>query len=292
MATTEKVKNQLAKKGSGKKSNTIMDLLNNPKMKSQIQRALPNGMSAERIARIALTALRMNPELQECSPQSFVAALMTSAQLGLEPNTPLGHAWLIPRKNHGKMEVQFEIGYKGTLDLVRRSGEIKAVFAEAVYEKDYFEFEYGTNPYLRHKPFLDGDRGKVRLYYAVAIFKDGGYAFKVMSIPEIEKYRKLSPSANSPYSPWNNFYDDMAKKTVLKQLCKLLPLSIETQRGLAQDETIRTQIETDDILDFPNENEFEVVEVGETPVEEGKEEPKEGPFPNKALRRESPAPLT
>ena len=279
MATTDKVKNQIAKKNNTRKSITIMDLLNDPKMKSQIQRALPNGMNAERIARIALTALRMNPQLQECSPQSFAASLMTSAQLGLEPNTPLGHAWLIPRKNHGKMEVQFELGYKGMLDLVRRSGMITAIFAEEVREKDEFEFEYGTNPYLKHKPYLGGERGKVLFYYAVATFKDGGYAFKVMSIPEIEEARKLSQSANSPYSPWNRFYDEMAKKTVLKRLCKYLPLSIEVQRSLAQDETIRTQIEADDILDLPNENEFETVEA---------EEVKPETFPNKALRDPNP----
>ena len=104
MATPAELKNKLAKKEekTGKKPQTIIELLNSTGMKNQIQKALPKGMDAERIARIALTAVRINPELRECTVESFAAALMVSAQLGLEPNTPLGLAWLIPRINSRK----------------------------------------------------------------------------------------------------------------------------------------------------------------------------------------------
>ena len=297
MSTTADVKKQLAMKeeNGNKKPQTIIELLNSSAMKNQIQKALPKGMDAERIARIALTAVRINPELRECTVESFAAALMVSAQLGLEPNTPLGLAWLIPRLNNRKFlddkgretykkikEVEFQIGYKGTIDLVRRSGMVSAIFAEEVREKDTFEFELGTNPHLKHIPYLAGDRGKVLFYYAVATFKDGGFAFKVMSLDEINKVKAISPSANSRYSPWNTFFDEMAKKTCIIRLAKYLPLSVEILRGIAQDETVRTNLpeEGEDVLDLPDMNTYIEIEAEEVVVSEGEfddtnKEPKE-----------------
>lgn len=285
MATPAELKNKLAKKEekTGKKPQTIIELLNSTGMKNQIQKALPKGMDAERIARIALTAVRINPELRECTVESFAAALMVSAQLGLEPNTPLGLAWLIPRINSRKFiddngrenrrrvkEVEFQIGYKGTIDLIRRSGMVSAIFAEEVREKDEFEFELGTNPHLKHIPYLAGDRGKVLFYYAVATFKDGGYAFKVMSVDEINKVKTLSPSANSKYSPWNTFFDEMAKKTCIIRMAKYLPLSVEILRGIAQDETVRTNLpeEGEDVLDLPDMNTYIEIEGEEVAASE------------------------
>ena len=125
---SEKVKNALANIASGevsKKPKTIKDWIKT--MEPEIKKALPNVITPERFTRMALTAVSVNPKLAECTPRSFMGALMNAAQLGLEPNTPLGQAYLIPFKNKGVMEVQFQIGYKGLIDLAYRSGEFLSI---------------------------------------------------------------------------------------------------------------------------------------------------------------------
>ena len=136
-----------------------------------IKAALPSVMTPERFSRIALTAINGNPKLQEAcvkSPMTFLGALMTAAQLGLEPNTPLGQAYLIPYNNTRKVdgafvkvpEVQMQIGYKGLIELAYRSGEVTNIYAEVVYENDKYYpiicFEHGKIHVLKncHKIFL------------------------------------------------------------------------------------------------------------------------------------------
>ena len=229
------------------------------KMKGELAKALPKHITAERISRIALTEVRKNPDLLECSVPSLLGAIMVSAQLGLEPGI-LGHAYLIPYYNSKtrSKEVQFQIGYKGMIDLVRRSGEVRSLDAHEVCENDEFEYEYGINPILRHKPSMEY-RGKPYCYYAVATFKDGGYAFLVMGINDVENYRRRSKSPDK--GPWATDYDAMAKKTVIKQLCKCLPLSIEVMRGLVQDET--TKKDHQDVLDAQDETDWIDITVPE-----------------------------
>nr|DAM13516.1 MAG TPA: RecT protein [Caudoviricetes sp.] len=258
MANQQQVdlKNQLAKKANGaepKKKKTVFDVIN--QMTPEIERALPDFLrkngGAERFTRIALTQLRTNPALLKCDPKSFIAALMQSSQLGLEPGM-LGQSYLIP---YGK-EVQFQIGYKGLIELARRSGQILSITAHAVHENDEFEFQYGLNENLSHKPNIRGDRGEVYCYYAYATLKDGGHAFTVMSKADVNRIRdKYSKAANSKYSPWNTEYDAMAKKTVIKQLMKYLPVSVELLRGLSQDETIKHEIK-EDMTEMPTEDSF------------------------------------
>lgn len=218
---------------------TIQELFK--RMEPEIAKALPKHITVERLTRVALTEVRKNPKLLECTTQSLLGALMLSAQLGLEPGI-LGHAYMIPYYN-GKtkaQEVQFQIGYKGYLDLVRRSGELRTIDVHEVCKNDFFEYEYGLEPKLRHKPVLD-NRGEPYCYYAVAHFKDGGFSFLVLSVSDVEKFRKRSKSPD--FGPWGTDYDAMAKKTVIKQLCKFLPLSPEIQRGIVQDETTKKEYE-------------------------------------------------
>lgn len=252
------LKNQLAKKASGgevkkKKEKTVFDLIN--QMTPEIERALPDFLrkngGAERFTRIALTQLRMNPQLLQCDPKSFLAALMQSSQLGLEPGM-LGQSYLIP---YGK-EVQFQIGYKGLIELARRSGQIQSITAHAVHENDEFEFQYGLEENLIHVPKIKGDRGEVYCYYAYATLKDGGHAFVVMSKADVDRIRdEYSKAASSKYSPWNTEYDAMAKKTVIKQLMKYLPVSVELLRGLSQDETVKKDIK-EDMSEVPADDYF------------------------------------
>lgn len=215
-------------------------------MESEIKKALPSVITPERFTRIVLSALSTNPMLQQTTPQSFLGAMMTAAQLGLEPNTPLGQAYLIPYKNHGTLECQFQLGYKGIIDLVYRSGEVSVIQAHIVYENDDFEYSYGLDPKLEHKP-AKGDRGEPIAVYAVFRTKDGGFGFDVMSMDDVRAHaRKYSQAYNKgSTSPWQTNFEEMAKKTVLKRVLKYAPLKSDFVRGVAQDETIKTDISED-----------------------------------------------
>ena len=138
-----------------------------------------------------------------------------AAQLGLEPNTPLGQAYLIPYKNKGAMECQFQIGYKGLIDLAYRNPQMQIIQAQAVYEHDYFEYELGLNPKLVHRPAME-DRGDIRLFYGLFKLTNGGFGFEVMSKSYMDAYaREYSKSFDSSCSPWKSNYTDMARKTVI-----------------------------------------------------------------------------
>ena len=246
-----------------KKPSSIQDYIE--VMKPAIQAALPSVMTPERFSRITLSALSANPKLKECTPQSFLGAMMTAAQLGLEPNTPLGQAYLIPFRNHGQMECQFQLGYKGLIDLAYRSGEVSIIQAHTVYENDEFEYALGLDPKLRHVP-AKSNRGKPIAYYAMFKTKDGGYGFQVMSIEEVTEHaRKFSKSFGN--GPWQTNFDEMAKKTVLKKVLKYAPLKSDFQRGLALDGTIKTDVGEDmyavpgTVLEVDSET-GEVTEVG------------------------------
>ena len=175
-------------------------------MLPQIAKALPAVITPERFTRIALTALSSNPKLAECDRNSFLGALMQAAQLGLEPNTPLGQAYLIPFKNkkRGIVECQFQVGYKGLIDLAYRSGEVTTVQAYCAYENDEFNYELGLEPVLVHKPAIR-DRGELQYVYAIFKLKNGGYGFEVMSVDDIHQHaKKYSQAYSSSFSPWED----------------------------------------------------------------------------------------
>lgn len=249
-------------------------------MSKEIERALPSVITPERFTRMTLTALSSNPQLAETTPKSFLAGMMNCASLGLEPNSPLGEAWLIPTRNKGVLETRFEIGYRGILSLAWRSGEITSITAEVVREGDDFEFELGLEPKLRHIPARSG-RGEPIYYYACFSTKDNGRAFKVMSIEEVREHaKKYSKSANSSYSPWTTDFDAMAKKTLIKAVLKYAPIKVELARNLAADGTIKHSISSD-MSSIPDETSYIDVEpvvensANETPVEGVVEEVKE-----------------
>lgn len=225
------------------KSMSIQDLIK--AMEPEIKRALPQVITPERFTRMALSALNATPKLKECSQMSFLGALMNAAQLGLEPNTPLGQAYLIPYRNKGQMECQFQIGYKGLIDMVYRNEDIQTVQSQCVYENDEFEYELGLEPKLVHKPALK-DRGDLILVYALWKSKNGGYGFEVMSKEDIDAHaRKFSQSFGSSYSPWKTNYEEMAKKTVIKKCLKYAPLKSDFVRAVSNDETIKSELDVD-----------------------------------------------
>lgn len=228
-------------KGNGKKA--LTDLIK--VMEPEIKKALPSVLTPERFTRMILSAMSTTPQLASCTPQSFLGAMMTAAQLGVEPNTPLGQAYLIPYCNHGTDEVQFQLGYKGMLDLAYRSGQVSTVQAHTVCENDKFEYELGLDPKLEHVP-AKSNRGAPIYFYAVVRMKDGGYCFAVMSNEEVEAHaRKYSKAFTSNYSPWKTNFEEMAKKTVLKKALKYAPMKTEFVRGMVQDMTVKTELSED-----------------------------------------------
>lgn len=232
-----------------KKQKTLVDFLQD--YKGQMQMALPKHISVDRMLRITMSEIRRVPKLKECTPASFIGSVMQCCQLGLEPGT-LGQAYLLPYKNsklskeagHDVYECQFILGYKGMIDLARRSGHISNISPRIVRESDQFDFCFGLIEKCDHKPiFVKGS--PVTGVYAVVRFKDGSHQFDYMPAEEINVIRDKTANYswwikdgrkewNKPI--WEEYYDEMAKKTVLRRMFKYLPISIELQNALALDE--------------------------------------------------------
>lgn len=225
--------------------------------RAEIAKMLPQKMNAERLLKVAQIAATTTPGLAECDVPSLVGAIGQCAQMGLEPNTVLGHAYLVPfntkRKDSNGSErwvksVQVIIGYKGLIDLARRSGQIVSIAAHEVCEKDQFELVYGLDEKLNHTPAM-GERGEIIGFYAVAKLKDGGYCFEFMSRRQVEEIRDNGQSAwkdewkngkktggkTKANSPWWDHFPEMGRKTVIRRLAKYLPLSVEFQTASALD---------------------------------------------------------
>lgn len=245
-------------------------------MEKEFKRALPDQVGVQRFVRVAITIVRTNPKLMACDGMSIVAALMQSAQLGLEPNTPLGQAYVIPYKNkkviNGQTtwvdEAQFQLGYKGLITLALRTGEYKAIYAHEVYENDEFHYSYGLDKNLHHVP-ADTPKGEPIKYYAVYHLKNGGYDFVVWSKDRIDSHAKKYSKAvqKDQNSPWKSDYDGMAKKTVLKEVLKYAPKSIEFAQQLAADETVKREVADDmseviDVTDWSAQQDEGTVDAG------------------------------
>jgi recombination protein RecT len=143
------------------------------------------------------------------------------------------------------MECQFQLGYKGLIELAHRSGELKSIEAHVVYSNDDFEFEFGLEPKLKHVPTMDADKGEITWVYAIYHLVNGGYGFEVMSRAEIEAHRfKYSKASNSP--AWKNSWEEMAKKTVVKKVLKYAPLKTEFVTAVASDESTMNMVEDED----------------------------------------------
>lgn len=215
------------------KVTTVRDLfLQN---KEQIQAALPKHLTVDRMIRVAFTCINTTPKLLECTPRSLLAAVIQCAQLGLEPGV-IGHVYLIPFKE----QVQVIPGYKGLIALARNSAQISTIYAQTVYAEDVFHYQFGTDPKIEHIP-SDTERGETTFYYAVCRMKDGGVQFEVMRKDDVVTHRdKYSKAARQ--GPWVTEFDEMAKKTVLRKLCKMLPTSIELQTAVVLDEQAEVQL--------------------------------------------------
>lgn len=203
-------------------------------VQGQLERALPKHMDADRIARLAITAIRKNSDLRLCTPVSFAGALLTTSALGLEPEVN-GESYLVPYREHGVWQCQLIVGYQGYAKLFYQSPVGSHLAAHPVYEADEFDFEYGTNQFVRHKPsrLSVEDRGEVIYYYASARMTTGSSHFEVLTADEVKNLRrgKVGPKGNIPDPQrW------MERKTVVRQVVKLLPKSPRLASAAAVDE--------------------------------------------------------
>lgn len=198
------------------------------RMKGQFELALPKHLTADRLLRVALTAVQNTPKLLECDRVSLLSAVMTCAQLGLEPDGVMGQAYLVPFKG----KVVFIAGYKGLITLARNSGEISSIQAHEVCERDHFDFAYGLSERLDHRP-ATGARGEVTHFYSYAHFKDGGHIFEVLTRADVEKIRdgsegyKAFKAGYVKTTPWVDHFVQMGRKTAIRRLANYLPRSVQ-----------------------------------------------------------------
>ncbi len=237
----------------------IRELLEHPRYQESLRAILPRDVTPQRIVRVTLAALQSQPKLLQCSPQSVLLSLMQAAVVGLEPDGgPLGHGYLAPFWN-GKaqrLECKFICGYRGLIKMARNSGEIADVWAEVVREGDEFSYELGLAPNMTHRRNdSTADPGALRYAYAVARFRDGERKFVVLNRAEIEAIKAVSPSRDKNGNltgPWLDFEPEMWKKSAVRRLWKMLPLSADTQRHIAAtDETAPAPTSTVADLPFP-----------------------------------------
>ena len=259
---TKTAKNSLAAKTAGavtevKKEKTIFDVIESGK--AQFAAALPKHMTGDKFVRVAITCIRQNPKLAGCSQASLLGALMTTAQLGLEPGV-LGQCYLIP---YGT-ECQFQLGYKGMIELLRRTGQLSDIYAYPVYSNDEFNIEYGLERKLSHKPAFNNPdgRGEVTGFYSVAILKDGTRAFEYMTKDEVIKHEEKYRKGKYKNEVWNKNFEEMAMKTVTKKMLKWLPISVEMIENLRKDNaTFKLNEETKEVTGNYNDDYFGEAEI-------------------------------
>lgn len=252
----------------------------------ELGQSLPEHLRADRLVRIALTCIRQTPDLAKCTPESFLGALFTAAQIGVEPIA--GRAYLLPFNNtkkkpdgtwHTVKEAQFVLGYKGIVDLFYRHEKAVSLDWGIVHEGDVFEYGKGTDAYLRHIEHKAPD-AQILGYWVMANLLNGGKPFHYMTLGECLEHGKRHSKTYSKKkeewfenSPWIKDQDAMCLKTVLVQLAKILPISIELQRAIDSDESSRNVVKglkVENVLDIPSETNWD--EIEKTTEEKIKEE--------------------
>ena len=249
---------------------TFADLVHS--VSPQFQSVMPKGFKAERLAQMAISAYNQTPELADCSVPSILSCCLRCASLGLEPSAVdgLGRAYILPYRNRktGGREAQFILGKNGMVELVQRSGQVRALRTQCVYEGDEFDYwEDESGVHFSYRPNLEADHGRdhMRLVYVSAQLRDGGLVFLAMSRKEVDEVRARSKASN--YGPWQTDYEAMAEKTVLRRAFNrgMLPRSVEVAQAVASDEATPVVIDEDGYRVFgqmPDAVEAEAVEEG------------------------------
>lgn len=218
----------------------------------QLQAVMPKGFKAERLVQMAVAAYSRTPKLAQCSNTSILSCCLQCATLGLEPSAVdgLGRAYILPywNKNTKSYEAQFMLGKNGMIELARRSGEVKSIRTQCVYDDDDFEYwEDESGVHFSYRPNLDSvhDADHMRLVFLSCHLKDGGLVLLVMSKPEVDAVRRRSQASSN--GPWATDYEAMAEKTVIRRAFNrgMLPRSVEVANAVAHDESTPVVIDSD-----------------------------------------------
>lgn len=240
-------------KAGPKRPATLKDLLE--RAKPSLAAVVPKHMSADRLIKIALACVSRDKtgKLAQCTPESVLLAVMHAGELGLEIGGSLGEAYLVPFKKswkddknqwHAQLEAQCIIGYRGFVNLARRSGEIQNVSAHVVRKNDKFNVVFGLDERIEHTPILEGDPGELVAVYAICRYKDGGYQVELMTRPDViavrDRPKPWSKGKPAPPEdgPWITDEAEMWRKTAVRRLAKYLPLSPELRRQLEKEDEI------------------------------------------------------
>lgn len=205
--------------GSSRNMTGLLD-----KFKPKFASLLPAHLSPKRLVATAVSAAYKNEKILECTSGSIVDSVTRAAELGLDCSGTLGLAYLVPywNKKRGAREAQLIIGFRGFVLLAIQSGEVKRIDAEVVYTNDVWQYEKGSSPVVKWAPDYR-DRGEPWLVYALAEMRTGAIQAVVMTVQEVQKIRSQSKAKDS--GPWVDYWDEMAKKTAVRRLAKMLPLS-------------------------------------------------------------------
>jgi len=201
------------------------------KMSDDFRSALPPQIPVEKFIRTTLTAIQMQPDLLDTDRRSLLGSCMKAAQDGLMCDGREAALVIFRTKEGPKTQYMPMVG--GILKKIRNSGELASISANVVYERDSFTYELGDYERIEHKPYLGADRGQAIAVYAIARTKDGAVYREVMSVADVEKVRASSRAANS--GPWTQWWDEMARKTVIRRIAKRLPSSADVDAVLDAD---------------------------------------------------------
>lgn len=221
---------------------SLSTLVARPDVQAAMKAVIPKGLTPERLTQICISSINQTPKLAECTPASVLSCVMKCSQIGLEPSNVdgLGMCYILPFKSHGQMQAQFIMGYRGYIELARRSGKLRNIHAQAVYEGDEYDtWEDETGQHFRFKanPAASHDEKNLRFVFCTAHLSDGGFVFEQMSKAEVDEIRKRSKADKFGTSPWQTDYEMMARKTVIRRASRYLPMSTELQQASSSDGT-------------------------------------------------------
>jgi recombination protein RecT len=226
----------------------LKSFLDSPAVRAKLAEAAGAAMKPEDLIRLTLVAASRSPDLVKCSRESILRSLMDAAALGIKPGGLMGRGYLVPRKNkkNGTVECCFDPGWRGLVDIARRSGQIRRIEAHAVFEKDIFTVERTPLTTVRHVPSEDPSPGQVRAAYAVAEFTGGEVQIEVLYRRDLDKIRRMG----ADNGPWSTWYDEMARKTAVRRLCKYLPYDPHVDEAMRimdeQDGDVEAALRTED----------------------------------------------
>ena len=226
--------NQLAPVGT---KQNLRKLLTGKAVMEQLVSVGSKYLPPDKVVKLALLASSHQPDLLKCTVPSLLRAVMDASQLGLDfGGGPTARAHIVPFRNK-KLDCYLATlipGYQGFIEIAYRTGRVKFIDAQLVYDRDECEYELGTKPFIRHRPFLAGDRGRLLFGYAIVLMIDSDIPkLEIMTAADLDAIRKRSRSGDA--GPWRTDTAQMQRKTLIRRIVKFIPMSPELDRAVELD---------------------------------------------------------